>query len=310
MLNMTFSDATQRFSAIPHARPPRRAAWPGWALLLIAASVLAVRPYLSAWLFMWLLAAAIFLGCKWQTWWSRRPATGGDIGRSAAYLFLWPGMDAAAFLDPSRRGTCPAKQECSWAAAKTLLGAALLWTAVLLRSSGSELAAGWSGMLGLVMLLHFGTFHLLSVLWRSIGVDARPIMHAPVLATSLSDFWGRRWNLGFRQLTHDLIFLPARVRYGAPLAVLLSFLASGVIHDLVISLPAGGGYGLPTLYFALQGLGVLLERHPMARSLGVSHGVRGRFFVALFTIAPLPLLFHAPFVRGVILPFLSVLGAR
>jgi D-alanyl-lipoteichoic acid acyltransferase DltB (MBOAT superfamily) len=146
--------------------------------------------------------------------------------------------------------------------------------------------------------------------WRSAGIDARPIMHAPLSASSLSDFWGRRWNLGFRQLTHRLIFQPVRARSGVLAATLLSFLASGVIHDLVISLPARGGYGLPTCYFIFQGLGVVLERSSQGKRLGLDTGIRGRLFAVFCAGTPAYLLFHPRFVNGVILPFLSVIGAR
>jgi D-alanyl-lipoteichoic acid acyltransferase DltB (MBOAT superfamily) len=165
-------------------------------------------------------------------------------------------------------------------------------------------------MLGIILVLHFGTFHVLSLLWRSAGVDARPIMQAPLSATSLSDFWGRRWNLGFRQLTYRLIFQPARMRSGVVPATLLSFFASGIIHELVISLPARGGYGLPTCYFVLQGLGVLFERSTPGKRLGLSSGTRGWLFAVICAGAPAYLLFHPWFVRGVILPFLVAIDAR
>jgi alginate O-acetyltransferase complex protein AlgI len=259
---------------------------------------------------MWTLAAAIFFGCKWQAWWERRNSFGTTIGRSLGFLFGWPGMDAAAFLDPKKQAQSPGGKEWLWATAKTSLGALLLWGIARRVPARSELLAGWVGMLGIILTLHFGTFHILSLLWRSAGVDARPIMQAPLSATSLSDFWGRRWNLGFRQLTHRLIFRPVRTRGGVVVATLLSFFASGVIHELVISVPARGGYGLPTCYFVAQGLAVLFERSQAGKRLGLSAGPRGWMFALFCAGAPAFLLFHPWFVRGVILPFLTAIGAR
>jgi Membrane bound O-acyl transferase family len=289
----------------------RRIAWTGWTpLIILPAAAVVIRPFLAPWCFMWTLATAIFFGCKWQTWWEYRSIRGATIGRSIGFLLAWPGMDAGGFLDPEKHAQRPEGKEWLWAIAKTAFGSILLWGITRRVPARSELLAGWVGMLGIILVLHFGTFHILSLLWRSVGVDARSIMQAPLSATSLSDFWGRRWNLGFRQLTHRLIFQPVRMRSNVVLATLLSFFASGVIHELVISLPARGGYGLPTCYFVLQGLGVLFERSLPGKQLGLNSGARGWFFAVFSAGAPAYLLFHPWFVRGVILPFLTAIGAR
>jgi hypothetical protein len=290
---------------------PNEVVWPGRIpLIVLPVAAIAARAYLAPWSFMWTLAAAIFFGCKWQSWWEHRSIAGATIGRSVGFLFAWPGMDAEGFLDPEKHAQRPERKEWLWAIVKTAFGAVLLWGVARRVPATSELLAGWVGMLGIILVLHFGTFHVLSLLWRSAGVDARPIMHAPLSATSLSDFWGHRWNLGFRQLTHRLIFQPARSRSGVVTATLLSFFASGIIHELVISLPAGGGYGLPTGYFVLQGLGVLFERSLPGKRLGLSSGARGWLFAVFCAGAPAYLLFHPWFVRSVILPFLTAIGAR
>jgi hypothetical protein len=312
MLRMNQTEAEDHTTA-PSAPPftSQEIAWLGWApLLVLPAATIAVRSRLDPWCFMWVLAFAIFFGCKWQTWWEYRKIADAGIGRTLGYLFLWPGMDAETFLNPGRLAQCPELKEWIWASVKTASGAVLLWGIVRRLPAGSDMVAGWVGMLGIILVLHFGTFHIVSLVWRSAGVDARPIMQAPLSATSLSDFWGRRWNLGFRQLTHQLIFQPVRIRGGLALAILLSFFASGVVHDLVISLPARGGYGLPTGYFVLQGLAVLFERSPLGKEVGLSSGIRGWLFALICAGTPAFLLFHPLFVRGVILPFLHVIGAR
>lgn len=164
-------------------------------------------------------------------------------------------------------------------------------------------------MLGLSFLLFFGAFHILALLWQRAEVDARHIMHAPVLARSPSDFWGARWNLAFRKLSYDFLFQPLSRRLGAGGATLATFLASGVIHEIVISFPARGGYGLPTGYFLLQGFGVILERSTLGKRLGLDHGLAGWLFTLLLTAGPLFWLFHVPFVTRVVVPFLRAIGA-
>ena len=94
-------------------------------------------------------------------------------------------------------------------------------------------------------------------------------MSAPLRASSLAEFWGKRWNLGFRQLSYELIFRPLHRTLGVEVAGMLVFLVSGLIHDLVISLPARAGYGLPTMYFLLQGMGITIEHADLANGSGL-----------------------------------------
>jgi alginate O-acetyltransferase complex protein AlgI len=96
---------------------------------------------------------------------------------------------------------------------------------------------------------------------------------------------------------------------GAEAAGFLVFGVSGVIHDLVISLPARGGYGLPTLYFLLQGAGVIVERSRFGKRLGLAQGVCGWCFVMVFVTVPVFGLFHPWFVMRVILPFMQAIHA-
>ena len=126
---------------------------------------------------------------------------------------------------------------------------------------------------------------------------------------NLSDFWGNRWNRAFRDLTHRFLFRPLVPRLGGAGSVLVGFLFSGLVHDLVISLPARGGYGGPTLFFLLQGVGLLTIRSPLGKKLSLGQGIPGRVFSYFVLLLPAPILFHKPFVMEVILPFLRVLGA-
>ncbi len=251
---------------------------------------------IQRWAWMWGLAAAVFAACKAFTW--TRNRAGGFGARDAAYLFLWPGMDAGAFLDKGGRPAPPRAAEWLFALAKAALGAALVW--IVAPRAAPPLLKGWIGLVGMIFILHFGTFHLASLAWRRAGVQAEPIMKAPILAASLGELWGRRWNLGFRDVAHELIYAPLAPRLGTAGAALAVFVASGLVHDLVISVPAGGGYGLPTAYFVIQGLGVLLERR-----LRFSN----RFFAILVAAGPAFWLFHPTFVRNVFLPFMEAIGA-
>jgi hypothetical protein len=286
--------------------------WQGWLPLAVLPWVVVLLAPASwpRWVVMWTLAVVIFGGCKWLTW--RRILTVGvPAWRHAAYLLLWPGLDPATFLSPrplpaARR---PTPREWLFAATKLMIGVILLYGVARLVPTDSQYVAGWIGMIGTVMVLHFGSFHLLSCFWRSNGVNARPLMYAPLTSVSLGEFWGRRWNTAFRDLTHRFLFRPLTARLGARGAVFAGFAFSGIIHDAVISVPSGGGYGGPSVFFVLQALGILAERSRIGRRLGLGAGWRGWLFTTLLLVLPAPLLFHRPFVEGIVVPFMRAIGA-
>lgn len=281
-------------------------AWVPLVVLLIAA--LTLRSIVVPWVFMWALAVAIFAGFKWQTWWSALATRSAPSWkRSAAYLLLWPGMDPNPFCEPVAERYYIPPHEWLAGLTKLILGLALLALSRSAFLTGHPLSAGWAGMIGLILILHFGALQLVALGWQRIGIRAEPMMNRPLASESLSDLWGKRWNRGFRTLVHKLIFRPLQRRYGAVAATLATFLASGLIHDFVISVPARAGYGLPTAYFLIQGFGVVAERSRIGKALGLGNGIRGRVWLAFIAAAPLPLLFHPWFVTRVILPFLHAI---
>jgi hypothetical protein len=66
---------------------------------------------------------------------------------------------------------------------------------------------------------------------------------------------------------------------------------------------------LPTLYFALQGAGLTLERSPLGTSLGLTHGWRGRIFALAVVTVPIAALFPPVFVTRVMVPFFHLILA-
>jgi hypothetical protein len=272
--------------------------------------MLQLQVFEPRWAQMWALAFALYFGCKVLTW-RQATAPRAPIWRHTAYLMAWPGMDANSFLAGPRHARRSNVAAIEWlpAVVKLASGVVLLFGIARLVAEHDLYLAGWIGGAGLVLTLHFGVFHLLSCFWRRAGIAAPALMQRPLALASLGDFWGRRWNTAFRDLTHRLIFRPFASRLGSRWALAISFLVSGAIHDLVISLPARGEYGAPTLFFAIQGAGVLIERSDFGRRAGLQSGLTARVFAFAVLILPAPLLFHRPFMLGVMVPFLRALGA-
>jgi hypothetical protein len=278
------------------------------AIALPTAALCLTPPTWPRWLFMWLLAVAVFSSCKLITWNAARGPT-VPLWRHLAYLFAWPGLDAPRFLDPQRQPQPPSMGEWIAGALQTLLGVLLFWNAHRIVSLDSPFLLAWVGMIGVALMLHFGSFKLMSCAWRSVGVDARPLMNAPLRSTSVSEFWGKRWNTAFRDITFQFLFRPLARRLNASAALIIAFLFSGAVHDLVVSVPAHGGYGLPTLFFVIQAVAMNIEKSHAGRRLGLGSGWRGWLFTAIALLAPARLLFHDPFLKNVVIPFMSALGA-
>ena len=282
--------------------------WPGW--LAVALTPVLVLIFAPADWPRWAVMVAIVLGemaaLKWLTWQTCN-AAGLPWWRHVAYLLAWPGLDATAFLG-ARHADWPGRREWLGSLANIAGGATLCWGAARVIPVHDELILGWVGIVGIILIVHCGLFRLLSCGWRALGIDASPLMNRPLLARSVSDFWGNRWNIAYRDFAHRLVFRPLTVRLGWRWAAVAVFVFSGLIHELVISIPAGGGYGGPMLYFLVQALALFLERWRYGRRLGLGEGVRGWVFAMIAVVGPACALFHPPFVQTVVFPLMLATG--
>ena len=154
--------------------------------------------------------------------------------------------------------------------------------------------------ISMLFIFHFGILDLNAQLWKFFGRNTKPIMNEPWKAKTLADFWGKRWNLAFRDAAHKCIYIPFKNRFGAKAGFLAVFTFSGIVHEAVISVPAQGGYGGPMLYFLLQFLGLSLQKQSVF--------LNKLWFTWLILLAPLPLLFHQAFFQNVFIPLTKAIG--
>ena len=149
-----------------HGRMPARSGWIAAAALpILAAYLFAAAP---AWVMMCGLAVSIYAGLKWLSFINGSAAVRTSLRRAPGYLLLWPGMDADGFCDPKRCVSKPRRREWLAALVKLSLGGTAVVFAMRLVSHWPILA-GWLAMTGIVLALHFGLFHVLSLCWRCGG---------------------------------------------------------------------------------------------------------------------------------------------
>ena len=296
-----------------HAQTKRARCTPTRVVLargLVFAGIVAAAaccPRLSPPAAMWLAALVMYAGFKGLTWieyQAAHPNANISTRRSLGYLFAWAGMDPTDFATPRPAPPRPRLRE--WAGALLMAVAGFTLIAIAPLTSTSQWFVGACGFVGFVLAFHFGSFQLLALAWRRAGVNVPALMQHPECSASLADFWGHRWNTAYRRLSFDYFFRPFVRRFGAGGALIVAFLISGLIHELVITWPAGGGYGGPTLFFLLQGLAMAFERSRLGTRWLPAGSRRARVFTAAFVLLPAPLLFPPPFLVRVIAPMTGI----
>jgi hypothetical protein len=158
-------------------------------------------------------------------------------------------------------------------------------------------------LVGFSLILHFGLLSISAGMWRLSGAGTYYLFKAPAKATSLNEFWSKRWNLAFSEMTSVAIFRPLKNKTGSAIALMTAFIFSGLLHELALSVPVNSGYGLPLLYFIIQGSVVLVERMLLNRRIRfLQHRILARLWVFFWIIVPVPLLFHTQFIKEIVWP--------
>lgn len=157
------------------------------------------------------------------------------------------------------------------------------------------------------LILHFGWLRVSMGGWRLLGVRTYLLFKEPLRSVSIHEFWSKRWNLAFSEMTSIALFRPLKNKIGGDWASMLAFLFSGLLHEMALSLPVRNGYGLPLLYFVIQGAGVMAERELFRRKAKfLENRLLSRVWTSLWLLVPLPLLFHDHFVKGIIWPIAGI----
>ncbi|XP_038897084.1 probable long-chain-alcohol O-fatty-acyltransferase 5 [Benincasa hispida] len=143
----------------------------------------------------------------------------------------------------------------------------------------------------------------------SFGIELEEPSNEPYLATSLQDFWGRRWNILVSNILKLTVFLPVRSamisrtgrRRSAAVAVFAVFVVSGLMHELLFYYVNRVAPSWEvTAFFVLQGICVLVE---FQLKTAVGDKFRLHWAVSLpftlgFTVTTASWLFFPPVLRN------------
>jgi hypothetical protein len=162
-----------------------------------------------------------------------------------------------------------ASESIACAAAHALVlgaGGALVWLAPAALSS----RAVWRWLGG--VLIVYGYIEVIASAARAclamLGFDVAPMQRDPVLARSVGELWGERWNRVVSTWLRRQLFVPVARRTGSATAgVIAAFAWSVFLHAFMVGVALGLGPALTMgSYFVVQGVGVILEsRLPVHR---------------------------------------------
>lgn len=289
----------------------REMVWPAWLLMLVVIPVIYYifdheHPVLK----MLGIIATTFTGMKVIT------ATVDYGGKKKKLKFIpwlafaagWAGMRAQPFETLGQRALPNGWPMIRFGASRVIVGLILIALAhgIVALRFGTDLTYTLVSPLLLValsLILHFGLLGIGAGQWRLMGVNTYYLFRQPAKSMSLTEFWGKRWNLAFIEMTSVAIFRPLRGKIGKGGALAVAFLFSGLLHELALSVPVNSGYGLPMLYFVIQGIVLLIEKKLMSSGGGfLKHPIKARLWVFFWLVVPMPLLFHSQFIKLVVWP--------
>jgi hypothetical protein len=228
------------------------------------------------------------------------------IERWLGFAIAWLGMQPRLFASRQTGPLSGAGALMRRGILHTVTGAMMVALArVTWTGTGSALLATLFLLPGLSLVVHFGVCNLLAGAWRRRGVPCDALFRAPLRSQSLTEFWSRRWNLAFSEMTAIAVYRPIAASAGRGPAILAAFALSGLLHEMAISVPVRAGFGLPFLYFLIHGGLVLVER-ASARAGHPISGWIGRAWTVFWLVVPLPILFHRAFLAGVIWPVIGI----
>src|SRR5262249_46056996 len=99
--------------------------------------------------------------------------------------------------------------------ANAVTGAVLLWLVPrLLPLETPSALRFWIALVGFCFLFLFARLDFAALIFRAMGFAVEKLWDCPIAATTLGDFWGRRWNRIVPGFLREVVFLPVSRRAG------------------------------------------------------------------------------------------------
>lgn len=289
--------------------------WPAWAMFILGVVIInfifdAEHPLIR----VLALIATTFTGMKVitvaETY--RHIPLGLTFYQWLVFAVGWVGMRPQAF-ETLGQGPLPnAWALIRFGLSRLIIGSVVIFIAHRIAHFGitsysQYLLISALALVGLSLILHFGLLNISAGMWRLRGAATYVLFRQPASAKSLAEFWSKRWNLAFTEMTSIAVFRPFKAKFGATPALIAAFVFSGLLHELALSVPVKNGYGLPLLYFLVQAVLVIIEKILISNNINIFRNVIvGKLWLFIGLVAPMPLLFHEAFIKQVVWPLVGL----
>ncbi|KAG2151598.1 membrane bound O-acyl transferase family-domain-containing protein [Suillus bovinus] len=141
----------------------------------------------------------------------------------------------------------------------TIFDASLTPLSRYTRSSIVTILVGSTIYLTAELIYHINTIQSI-LLFRQTPSQWPPLFDNPLISTSLTSLWGRRWHQLIRQCFISLGARPLSYLLGRTGGVMGAFVISGVMHYVGLKAMKRGIHPVATFgFFSMQGVGVILE---------------------------------------------------
>ena len=201
-----------------------------------------------------ILAAVAFWGFARLVDLAREPREFGPLRRIAHLLAV---IDSRRVVWVAPHLDLPGLARIAVASA---LGYLSLWTAIVVAPDHGGLPLRW--LAGCVFLYAFAEAlaGLIEATGRLLGAELPPVQRHPILARSLRDFWGERWNLVVNRWLRQHCFVPLARRGHPGAGLALAFAVSVALHTWIVAAALDIDMVFRTAaFFTLQGALLAVE---------------------------------------------------
>jgi hypothetical protein len=223
------------------------------------------------------------------------------------FFALWPGMNPEIFVKREAEAIDGWSRLMVAGVIRVALGLSAIFASWYAWQMTSSLVLLTILLLpGLSLTVHFGLFNILAGAWQRLGIPCQALFIAPLISTSLNEFWSKRWNLAYSEMVRLGVYLPLSKGLGNRTGLLASFVFSGLLHEVAISFSVNAGYGLPMLYFVIHGALTTVEKKLYRSGRAIDNNRRlGWAWMFFWVAVPAPILFHIPFLQGAAWPIVK-----